>query len=62
MIVQDESKVFCIGWHKTGTTSMGAALIELGHKFVGARLDTVEDLQAGRIENVLDLARQFDAF
>ena len=62
MSVQQEGKVFCLGWHKTGTTTLGSALIRLGYKVVGARLDTVEDLQAGRIENVLDLAREFDAF
>lgn len=62
MSVQKEGKVFCLGWHKTGTTTLGSALIRLGYKVVGARLDTVEDLQAGRIENVLDLAKGFDAF
>ena len=41
---------------------MGAALLQLGYKVVGARLDTVEDLQAGRVEEVLALAKQFDAF
>ncbi len=41
---------------------MGLALIELGYKVVGARLDTVDDLNAGRIAKILELAEQFDAF
>lgn len=30
------NKVFCIGFHKTGTTSLGAALSMLGYKVAGA--------------------------
>jgi hypothetical protein len=30
------TKVFCIGFHKTGTTSLGAALSILGYKVAGA--------------------------
>ena len=41
---------------------MGAALIQLGYRVVGARLDTVEDLQAGRFDKVFELAKGFDAF
>ena len=55
-------KVFCLGWHKTGTSTMGCALLELGFKVVGARLDTVDDLEAGRIDKVIALAENFDAF
>ncbi len=55
-------KVFCLGWHKTGTSTMGLALLELGYRVVGARLDTTEDLAAGRVDSVLNLARGFDAF
>jgi hypothetical protein len=31
----DQIKVFCIGFHKTGTTSMGRALTELGYRVCG---------------------------
>jgi hypothetical protein len=55
-------KVFCVGWHKTGTSSMGLALIRLGYKVVGARLDTADDLRHGRIDRVLSLAKSFDGF
>ena len=41
---------------------MGLALIELGYKVVGARLDTVQDLNAGRVDRVIRLAEQFEAF
>ncbi len=54
-------RVFCVGWHKTGTSTLGLALIELGYKVLGCRLDTVEDLKAGRIESVLAIADDFDA-
>ena len=54
-------RVFCIGWHKTGTSTLGLALIELGYKVLGCRLDTVEDLKAGRLDAVLAIADDFDA-
>ena len=54
-------KVLCIGWHKTGTSSLGVALIELGYTVVGARLDLEEPLRAGNVGAVMDVARQFDA-
>jgi hypothetical protein len=57
-----EPKVICLGWHKTGTSTMGLALLQLGYKVVGARLDTVDDLVAGRADRVVDLAREFDGF
>ena len=41
---------------------MGLALIELGYRVVGARLDTVGDLNAGRTDRILQLANEFDAF
>lgn len=55
-------RVFCLGWHKTGTSTMGWALVQLGYRVVGCRLDTVGDLQAGRVDRVVELAKQFDAF
>lgn len=55
-------KVFCIGWHKTGTTTLGDALLILGYKNVlGARLDLVDYLLNGDVQKVLDLASGFDA-
>ena len=54
-------RVFCIGWHKTGTSTLGLALITLGYKVLGCRLDTVEDLMADRLDAVLAVADDFDA-
>ena len=54
-------RVFCVGWHKTGTSTLGLALIKLGYSVMGARLDTIAALDAGDIAGVLDLAESFDA-
>jgi|GEM_PF-753139 len=57
-----KQKVFCIGWHKTGTTTMGEALLILGYRVVGARLDMGKHLLENRLGIVLKEAEQFDAF
>lgn len=57
----DHPQVFCIGWHKTGTSTLGLALIELGYSVVGCRLDMVHPLRRGDVQSVLRLAGQFDA-
>lgn len=57
----DSPRVFCIGWHKTGTTTIGLALIKLGYSVLGCRLDTVHPLQRGEISPVIELAGRFDA-
>jgi hypothetical protein len=54
-------RVFCIGWHKTGTTTLGLALIKLGYSVLGCRLDMVHPLKAGDMDSVLALAGEFDA-
>src|SRR5690348_1942319 len=56
------SKVFCVAWHKTGTTTLGEALLTLGYKVVGARLDLAEPLLRRDIESVILEARKFEAF
>lgn len=57
----DQPRVFCIGWHKTGTSTLGLALIQLGYSVLGCRLDMVHPLCRGDIKAVLDVAGQFDA-
>lgn len=57
----DRPRVFCIGWHKTGTSTLGLALIELGYSVLGCRLDMVHPLRRRDIDAVLDCAGQFDA-
>ena len=57
----DHPRVFCVGWHKTGTTTIGLALIKLGFSVVGCRLDMVHPLRRGDIDQVIELAGRFDA-
>ncbi len=54
-------KVFCIGWHKTGTSSLGLALIELDYTVVGCRLDLEGCMRSGNYEDALKIAERFDA-
>ena len=57
-----KQKIFCVGFHKTGTTSMRKALQMLGYKVHGAF--GVHDPEV--VENVLEIAfskvHKFDAF
>ena len=54
-------RVFCVGWHKTGTSTLGLALIKLGYSVLGCRLDMVHPLRDGDTGEVFELAGQFDA-
>jgi hypothetical protein len=54
-------KVICIGWHKTGTTTIGDALLILGYSVLGARLDLANFLKDNELEKILDVAQDFDA-
>jgi len=54
-------RVFCIGWHKTGTSSLGHALVHLGYSVLGCRLDMVHPLRQGELYTVLGLGGRFDA-
>ena len=55
-------KVFGIGFHKTGTTSLGAALSTLGYRVCGAVGVNDPDI-AKKAEALVDaLALQYDAF
>jgi hypothetical protein len=56
-----EPKVFCVGWHKTGTTTMGDALLTLGYKVMGARLDFADLLLQGEVDTVVKQVDSFDA-
>ena len=54
-------RVICIGWHKTGTSTMGSALLKLGYSVLGARLDAYYPLAEGDVSRALALADRFDA-
>ncbi|SEA64314.1 sulfotransferase family protein [Rubrimonas cliftonensis] len=57
------TKVFCIGFQKTGTTSINMALTELGYSVasVFGRNLKLEELRATYVERGLAKARQHDA-
>ena len=57
-------KVFCIGFNKTGTTSIEAFLSDLGHSLGDQRTGELllDDVNEGRMDGLQDLARTADAF
>lgn len=57
----NKPRVFCIGWHKTGTSTLGLALLDLGYEVVGARLDMSKPLLEGDTGTAIRLAVNFDA-
>ncbi len=61
MTFNTHSKVICIGWHKTGTTTMGDALLKLGYSVLGARVDLADELLAGNIDAALHQTLPFSA-
>ena len=48
------AKVIGVGWAKTGTTTLGACLTELGFDHVGLRLDLVDRLESGDVDAVVE--------
>ncbi len=55
-------KVFCIGFHKTGTTTMGEALEILGYRVTGPNGTKDPDIATTLIPMVERLAVEYDAF
>ena len=55
-------KVFCIGFHKTGTTSMKLALEQLGYRVTGPNGARDPDIEAKVVSMAYDLVEKFDAF
>ena len=58
----EKPKVFCVGFHKTGTKSLARALEILGYRVTGP--DGARDPQIAEraLPMALDIALQFDAF
>jgi hypothetical protein len=55
-------KVFCIGFHKTGTTSMAAALRILGYRVKGSFGCRDPHIAGNVLRRATKLAQRFDAF
>jgi len=56
-------KVFGIGFHKTGTTTLGKCFEILGYNYMGCRRDLLEDLISRNDYNkVFDVVKKYDAF
>lgn len=57
-----KSKVFCIGFHKTGTTSLKFALKALGYRVTGPNGVNDPDISRNVYRMACEIAEQFDAF
>jgi hypothetical protein len=55
-------KVFCIGFHKTGTSSLAAALEIMGYRVTGPNGTVDPDIATNAEPMVEQLAQEFDAF
>ena len=55
-------KVFCIGFHKTGTKSLAAALRMLGYRVIGPNGAQERDIASHALGMALAVATTFDAF
>jgi hypothetical protein len=55
-------KVFCVGFHKTGTTSLAVALAMLGYRVTGPNGVRDPDIAGKALRLAHDLVREYDAF
>ena len=56
------SKLFGIGFHKTGTTTLDKVYQILGYNACPVRTDLAESLSNGNVEPTFEVVKQFDAF
>ena len=56
------TKIFCIGFHKTGTTSLETALTTLGYRVTGAHGAHDPDIEKNVLPMAYELVDQYDAF
>ena len=57
-----KSKVFCIGFHKTGTTSLANALEQLGYRVTGPNGVHDPEIATNVLPMATELVEQYDAF
>ena len=55
-------KVFGIGFHKTGTKTLGRALEVLGYKVCGPRQDLLESVRQENYKTVFKIVNDYNAF
>lgn len=55
-------KVFCLGFHRSGTTSFQTALEELGYRVVGMRRFEWDAYAEGNYDKIQECIKSFDAF
>jgi len=56
------SKIFGIGWAKTGTTTLGKCFEMLGFKHQSQKLELVKDLATGDLSRIMALAKEKESF
>lgn len=56
------TKIFGIGWARTGTTTLGQSLKILGYRHQSQRLDLVTDVARGDLARVWQVVEAFDSF
>lgn len=61
-LFRKKQKVFCVGFHKTGTKSMKVALSRLGYRVTGPNGVTDPDISTNADAMIDSLVRKFDAF
>jgi hypothetical protein len=54
------TRVFGVGWAKTGTTTLAACFRALGYDHQSQRLDLVEDIRRGDLSRIFDLAGEHE--
>ena len=57
-----KNKVFCLGFHKTGTTSLAEALKQLGYRVTGPNGVNDPNIEKNVLPMAYDLIEKFDAF
>ena len=55
-------KVFGIGFHKTGTTTLESVLTDLGYKVCGPKRELLELIKSKKFKNIFKLVEKYDAF
>ncbi len=55
-------KVFGIGFHKTGTTTLESVLTNLGYKVCGPKRELLDSIKSNDLKHIFQLVEKYDAF